>query len=96
MVRGGHLPKKNFQDVRLEWNIIGIAFASFLWNLKHIMKKCLWSAPTHELTEVTRPKANLRYQHEKVWTIVKILQLVHTPTLRHCRNKLFYLQSQTF
>ena len=82
--------------MRLEWNVVEIAFAYFLWKLKHVMKRCLWSAFTHDLTEVTRPTANLRYQHEKVCTIVKILCLVHTLTLWHCCNKLFYLQSQTF
>jgi len=88
--------EKNIQDVRLDWNIVGIAFANFLLNLKHAMKKCIWSGFTHDFTEVTRPIANLRYQHKKVCTIVKILWLVHTPTLWNCRNKLFYLQSQTF
>ena len=96
MVSGGHLKgKKKFQDVRLDWNIVGIAFAYFLWNLKHVMKKCLWSACTYDLTEVTRRTTNLRYQHGKVRTIVKILHLMHTPTLWHCRNKLLHLQSQT-
>ena len=74
MVSGDYLKGKNiFQDVRLDWNIVGIAFAYFLWNLEHVMKKCLWSAFTHDLTEVTRPIANLCYQREKVCTIVKIL-----------------------
>jgi len=39
--------KKKIQNVRLEWNVVEIAFAYFLWKLKHVMKRCLWSAFTH-------------------------------------------------
>jgi len=30
MVSGGYLKEKIFQDVRLDWNIVGITFAYFL------------------------------------------------------------------
>jgi len=60
------------------------------------MERCIWSAFKYDLTEVTRLIANLRYRHEKFCEIVKILWPVHTLALWHSRNKVFYLQSQTF
>jgi len=95
MVSGGYLQKKFIEETRLAWNDVGIAFVCFLWIFKYVMNRCIWSAFTCALTEVTRLIAYLRLQHEKICTILKSL-LVRTLVQWHSFNEVFLLQSFTF
>jgi len=95
-VSGVYLQKNFIEETRLVWNDDGTAFFYFLWIFKHVRNRCIWSAFTYALTEVTRLIADLRWQPEKIFTIVKILLLVRTLALWHSFNKVFFLQSLTF
>ena len=94
---GGFMQEKSFfEEMRLEGNDVGIAFVYFSWHFKPVIRRFFRSVFTYDLAEMTRRIANLCQQHEKICTIVKILQLVRTLALWHSFNKVFYVQSLRF